>query len=41
MGITPKLIDRVEKGVFLGHVALTVTAVQFDTGERNPLDPIE
>jgi ppGpp synthetase/RelA/SpoT-type nucleotidyltranferase len=40
-GITSQLIDRVEKGIFFGHVALTVTAVQFDSGERNPLDPIE
>jgi len=40
-GITPQLIDRVEKGIFYGHVALTVMAVKFETGERTSLDPIE
>ncbi len=40
-GITNELINNVEKGVHYGHVALTVTALQFETGERNPLDPLE
>lgn len=40
-GITSQLIDRVGKGIFHGHVALTVMAVQFSTGERAPLEPIE
>lgn len=40
-GITKELINKVEKGVFYGHVGLTVTALQFETGIRKPLDPIE
>ena len=40
-GITQELIDKAEKGVYYGHVALTVTAIQFETGERKPLDPLD
>ncbi len=40
-GLTPQLINRIEKGIFHGHVALTVMAVRFDTGEYTPIDPIE
>jgi ppGpp synthetase/RelA/SpoT-type nucleotidyltranferase len=40
-GITQELINKVEKGVHYGHVALTITAVQFETGERNPSDPLD
>jgi ppGpp synthetase/RelA/SpoT-type nucleotidyltranferase len=40
-GITPELIASLEKGIFYGHVAMTVTALQFETGERTPLEPLE
>jgi hypothetical protein len=39
--VTPQSIERLEKGIFYGHVALTVTAIQFDSGERSPSDPID
>ncbi len=40
-GITPELIKRVEKGIFYGHVALTITALQFEFGERDPNEPFD
>lgn len=40
-GVTQELINKVEKGVHYGHVGLTVTAVQFETGKRNPSDPLD
>lgn len=39
--ITPELIEKVGRGIFYGHVALTGTALQFETGERNPLEPLD
>lgn len=40
MNITPELITRVNKGIYHGHVGLTSTAIQFEFGERSPLDEI-
>lgn len=35
-GITPMLIERAKKGIYYSQVALTVTAIQYHTGEREP-----
>lgn len=39
--ISPALIERVNKGLFYSQVALTITAAQFESGERDEFEPIE
>jgi putative GTP pyrophosphokinase len=40
MGINDELISKINKGIYYGHVALTITSIQFEKGERDPYEPI-
>lgn len=41
LNITPRMRGRVDAGLHYGHVALSFTALQFESGERSPDDPLE
>ena len=38
--VTPKVIERAKSGVFYSHTGLTFTALQFESGERSPDEPM-
>jgi putative GTP pyrophosphokinase len=38
--VTPELLEKVKKGIFYGHCALTWLAMKFESGEVSPEDPL-